>query len=55
MLPVSDTSYDSTAIYVDAERVISIGDRDSEWTFPLITKILIWTKISSQLERVSQN
>jgi hypothetical protein len=26
-----------------------------EWTFPLITKILIKTKISSQLERASQN
>jgi hypothetical protein len=26
-----------------------------KWTFPLITKILIWTKISSQLERASQN
>jgi hypothetical protein len=24
-----------------------------EWTFPLITEILIWTKNSSQLERAS--
>jgi hypothetical protein len=30
---VSATSYDSTAIYVDAERVISIGDRDSEFSY----------------------
>jgi hypothetical protein len=27
----------------------------NKWTFPLITKILIKTKISSQLERASQN
>jgi hypothetical protein len=26
-----------------------------QWTFPLITKIIIQTKISSQLERASQN
>jgi hypothetical protein len=33
----------------------TVGKVISQWTFPLITKISIWTKISSQLERASQN
>jgi hypothetical protein len=46
----------SSAVILDyADAKVEIHAFSDQWTFPLITKILIWTKISSHLERASQN
>jgi hypothetical protein len=42
-------------VSVSLHAVTSQIKNSIQWTFPLITKILIWTKMSSQLERASQN
>jgi hypothetical protein len=60
-IPLLSTSLNSSLSEVYNE-IIMLAHKNnipfvyvSQWTFPLITKILISTKISSQLERASQN